>query len=56
MDTLAILNIADVSVTSSLSAKSIKAVGTLELKQESPLHLVRGGRNLYKDNLFQYLE
>ena len=56
MDTLAIINIADVSVTSTLSAKSIKTVGTLELKQESPLHEVRGERNLYNDNLFQYLE
>ena len=28
----------------------------MELVQESPLRLVRGGRRLYDDNLFQYLE
>ncbi len=32
MDSVAIINIADISSTSTLSAKSIKTVGTLELK------------------------
>ena len=56
MDSLAIINIADAYTTPTISAKSIKAVGTLEFKQESPLRTVRGGRNLYDDYLFQYLE
>ena len=56
MDSLAIINIADAYTTQTISAKSIKAVGTLEFKQESPLRTVRGGRNLYDDYLFQYLE
>ena len=52
METLAIVNIADVLVSSTTSAQKIKTVGTLKLKQESPLREIRGGRNLYNDNLF----
>lgn len=56
MESLAIVNIADVLISSTTSAQRIKAIGSLELKQESPLRAIRGGRNLYNDNLFQYLE
>lgn len=54
MDGLAVVNIEGMQLAG--GAKSIKTVGTLELRQQSPVRHQRNIRSIYSDDLFGYLE
>ena len=52
MESLAVINVHEYSGGSSLSASSIKTVGSLSLKQEAPSKTTRGTNRRYNDDLF----
>lgn len=56
MDTLAVVTLDNLPIGGSTSAREIKTVGTLELRQQFPLRKMVAGRKLYNDGLFSYLE
>jgi hypothetical protein len=52
MESLAVINIHEYTGGSTLSASSIKTVGSLSLKQEAPSKTTRGTNRRYNDDLF----
>ncbi len=52
MESLAVINVQEYTGGSTLSASSIKTVGTLSLKQEAPSKTTRGTNRRYNDDLF----
>lgn len=55
METLAISE-TNIPLYDTNPVRSIKAIGTLELKQLYPLRASRNKRNLYNNDLFNFLE
>jgi hypothetical protein len=57
MEALAIVSLTNLPVSAQSSVNNIKTIGTLALRQQSPLtRNFRGARSIYYDNLFSYLE
>ena len=52
MESLAVINVQEYTGGSTLSASSIKTVGSLSLKQEAPSKTTRGTNRRYNDDLF----
>jgi hypothetical protein len=56
MESLAVVSIDGLNSGGSTSVKRVKTIGTLELRQSSPIKTSKIPRQVYNDNLFSYLE
>jgi hypothetical protein len=56
MESLAVVQVNNLPVGGTTSVNYIKTLGTLDLKQQCPIHNSRDLRTLYNDDLFSYLE